>query len=53
MKSKLETALNAIGRRLIGGYRTRNGSSWWYSRSKYTPHKGKQEAARRLARMQG
>ena len=52
MLSKLETALNGIGRTLIGGYRTRNGSNWWYNRSRYMPHQGKQEAARRLARMQ-
>lgn len=53
MKSKIETALNGIGRSLIGGYRTRIGNPAYYNRSKYMPHQGKQEAARRLARMQG
>ena len=53
MLSKVETALNGIGRRFIGGYRTRVGNPDWYNRSKYMPHQGKQEAARRLARMQG
>lgn len=51
-KSKVETALNARGIRFIGGYRTRVGrvrGIYYRGDEGY----GKQEAARRLKRMQG
>ncbi len=43
--SAIERALLGINRRFIGGYRTRKGHM---SNSKYMPHQGKQEIARRL-----
>jgi len=54
-QSKVETALNARGISFIGGYRTRDGR-WSYHNGnhyKFSEGYGKQEAARRLKRMQG
>ena len=42
----LVSALSAINRRFIGGFRTRS----LVKRSCYFPHQGKAEIARRLAR---
>jgi hypothetical protein len=44
MTSKIEKALAAIGRRFIGGYRTRD----YVRNSRWMPHQGKREIARRL-----
>lgn len=44
-------ALAAIGRRFIGGYRSRS-NAWNLKQSKYMPHQGEQEKARRRRQMQ-
>ena len=45
---KVESAIRNIGRRFIGGFRTRTGG-----RSKYAPHIGKKEAARHAGKPDG
>lgn len=45
---KTEQAIRGIGRRFIGGFRTRTGG-----RSKYMPHIGAKEAARHAGKPDG
>lgn len=50
MRSKVETALTGIGRRLLGGFRTRSATA---GRSKYMPHLGTKERARHAGKPDG
>lgn len=50
--SPLERALAQIGRYLLGGYRTRVGNPQRVHHSRYMPHQGKQEMARRMRNME-